>query len=411
MTILALLPLTLLLWPFNIGFISSQIIGFVLIFITVIPRFNFRNLNNIHLPVSALLFYLSFLFVLIISILFKTGNSEIFKMLTYVLMFPFLFILSFIYLDILKNEYKNNDIIKIFYTVTPFLIFCLVEIIFPNFHSFVSPYVMGDGAKNVYEANAGGNQYRFLGWNGFLFASDSVALAFTALGILIFSSKVSFYSLAIELLCIGLSIIAGRSGLPIVFLYLLLAITYRFNYLRLTLILTSAIALTLFILKTKGTYFFIWMLEPVYRYIEYGSFSSGSVNETGIQYENFYNSIEQLSIEDVAGKGIYFSQNSSYNTLNLVAGDSGFIRLFHSVGFGGLFLLLFWISFLLRFLFSYIKSGIEKPLLIFIIIFIAYGFLFFFKSEWLYQKYFIFIVFYFHHKLFFSSQSSRLEKI
>lgn len=404
---LYLLPLTFILWPFSIGFISSQVVGVVLILITTLPKFDFGSLKNIKLPFVATFFYAIFITLLLLAVFFRENDSEIIKFLLYVLMVPFLFFISFMYKDILSKKEGDNDIKKVFYTSVPFVIFCLIEVLSPSFHHFVAPYTMTDGARAVLENDAAGNSFRFLGWTGFLFADYSVALAFTAFGLLLFNKKVTFLSLFIECLCVLLSVVAGRSGFPIVFLYVFFAMTYSFNFFRVSLLFAVSLISASLILITQGAYFFIWLFEPFYRYIEYGSFSSGSVNETYTQFEDFFLILRNLSLEDFLGRGIYFSNNSSYSSLDLAAGDSGIIRMFYAVGFGGLVLyLLIWFSLLLSSLLSCYKSkrGFNKYKL-FVIFFIFYGFLFFLKSEWLYQKFFIFILFYFYHKSYDKSKA------
>ncbi len=404
MIFLFLLPLTFILWPFNIGVLNSQILGLFLIAIALIPKF--KIVKKIKLPIFSLFWYLLFISILVLSIVFKENDSEILKFLYYSLIIPFLFIASFIYKESLDTKKDNSDIIRILYTVLPFLLFCLIEIISPDFYEFASLHVMTEAAKQTYENNSGGNQFRFLGWSGFLFADYSVALSFTALALLLFNSKVSFLSIFIELFCIVLSVIAGRSGLPIVVIYLIISLFFRFNYIRFFSILSLGIIIISYILIIFGEYFFIWLFEPIYRYIEYGTFYSASANETNMQFKDFLKDISTLNI--FGGSGIYFNLNSSYNRLNIISGDSGIIRIYHATGIMGLlFFLFFWLSILLKFCLSYIKNKKYKSYKLFIIFFMVYGFIFFYKSEWLYQKFFIFTVFYFYHKIFSNTANSK----
>lgn len=92
---LYLLPLTFILWPFSIGFISNQVVGVVLILITTLPKFDFGSLKNIKLPFVATFFYAIFITLLLLAVFFRENDSEIIKFLLYVLMVPFLFFYIF----------------------------------------------------------------------------------------------------------------------------------------------------------------------------------------------------------------------------------------------------------------------------------------------------------------------------
>ena len=392
-----LLPLTLIFWPFNIGFINSQVWGVVLILFLTLYQLKFNKPIKIKIPWIPFLFYFLFFIFLLVSIVTSDGSSEIFKFLFYILMIPFLFVSSFCYFELLEIG-KNDDLEKIFYTVIPFLVFCIIELLSPAFHDFVAPYVASESAQQVVGDNFSGNAFRNLGWTGFLFADYSVAFAFTALGVMIFGKKVNIFSLSIEFFCILLALIAGRSALPIVFIYVLISLTYALNVFRVASIIIITSTMVIYLLSTLGGDFFIWMLEPIYRYIEDGDFSSGSVNETNDQFKNF---IDSLSSFNLIGDGVYFSSNFSYYVKGLAAGDSGIIRVYHAAGGGGVFLfLMFWISLFFNIIFYYLRSAKKnRELLFFFSLFLIYGIVFFYKSEWLYQKFFIFITFYLFHKI------------
>ncbi|WP_148561878.1 hypothetical protein [Thiopseudomonas alkaliphila] len=280
----------------------------------------------------------------------------------------------------------------------------MLEIIFPSFHRYINPYVMTDAAQIVLENNASGNVFRFLGWNGFLFSDYSVALAFTALGVLVFNVKTTIFSLFIEFSSIMLALIAGRSGLPIVFVYFLIAVFIKPSFFRLMLIFLLLSLGTVLILRLKGIDFFIWLFEPIYRLIEEGSFSSNSVAETGGQFSDFLSSVSFQDDGVFFGNGIYFSSNDSYFEFNFVSGDSAIIRLYHSIGiFGTAFFLMIWLSMLIKLFFSTVLNHTSYK--IYAVFFVFYGIVFFLKSEWLYQKFYIFILFFLYHSIY-----SRYEK-
>lgn len=394
---LYLLPLTLIFWPFNIGFINSQIWGVIFILFLTLYQLKLNKPIRFRIPWIPFIFYFLFFIVLLTSIFTGDGSSEIFKFLFYILMIPFLFISSFCYFELMDRG-GNDDLLKIFYTAIPFLMFCIIELLFPSFHEFVTPYVASESAQQVVEGNFSGNVFRNLGWNGFLFADYSVAFAFTALGIMIFRGKVNFFSLTIEFSCLLLALISGRSALPIVIVYILLSLTYKLNIFRVVSIALIASATVIYLINTLGGDLFIWMLEPIYRYMEDGDFSSGSVNETNDQFKNFIDSISSFNI---IGDGVYFSSNFSYYVKGLSAGDSGIIRVYHAAGGGGVFLfLMFWISMFLSISHYFLKSSKNnKEIFFFALFFLFYGVIFFYKSEWLYQKFFIFLTFYLFHKI------------
>lgn len=397
-----LLPLTLILWPFSIGVFNSQIVGVFISLVVIFIKNYSNNINFFKFPFFSALWYFLLLIILIISIFFQDENSEITKFLYYIILIPFLFYFASIYEGFLNKDNNFTDIVKVFYTAVPFVIFCVIELIFPSFREFVGPYFSTEAARHVIESGFSGNSFRNLGWTGFLFADYSVALSFTALGILIFKKTPTLFSLFFEFSCVFLALIAGRSSLPIIFIYIIISFVYRFNLLRIFSQFAIVFFSVIYIFNKYGSYFFIWMLEPFYRYLEEGDFSSGSVNETKVQFEDFFNSINNLDDYNFLGDGVYFSSNFSYAGLNIVAGDSGFIRIYHAVGLIGLLCFLFmWFSILLRVFYSLLKNKeylVEAKL--FLIFFMLYGFVFFFKSEWLYQKFFIFISFYFYHRIY-----------
>lgn len=395
------LPLTFLFWPFNYSILNSQVLGLLLLLFVLLVHCNYlSNLRWIKIPPLSFLFYMLFLVVLLFSIANQNADSDIFKFLYYILMIPFLFVISFIYKEMLQGKQNDKNIILL--TAFPFVLFCLIELVFPSFHQFVSPYVMSEAAKTVYENNAGGNIFRFLGWSGFLFADYSVALAFTALGVAIFNRYPSIFLIIFELACITLSLIAGRSGLPIIFVYVVVILFFKSNSLRMILISLGLVILSSYTYSKFGNEFFIWLLEPFYRYLEYGTFSSGSVNETRLQFESFLYNIKNRPLDILIGSGVYFTSNSSYFSNGFVGADSGVVRLYYSTGFLGLLFFLFlWVSILLKVVISFFcgrkDNRTEK---VFLITILSYGLLFTYKSEWLYHKFFIFIVFYFYHLIY-----------
>lgn len=396
------LPLTFLFWPFNYLSLNSQVLGLLLLLFVLLVHCNYlSNLRWIKIPPLSFLFYMLFLVVLLFSIANQNTNSDIFKFLYYILMIPFLFVISFIYKEMLQGKQNDKNIILL--TAFPFVLFCLIELVFPSFHQFVSPYVMSEAAKSVYENNAGGNVFRFLGWSGFLFADYSVALAFTALGVALFNKSPSFYLILFEFSCIILSLIAGRSGLPIVFVYVVVILLFNNNALRTILISLGLVFLIYYVYSKFGHEFFIWLLEPFYRYLEYGTFSSESVNETGLQLELFFENIKSRQLDVLIGSGVYFTSNSSYFLNGFVGADSGIVRLYYSAGLLGLLFFLFlWASILIKVITSFFwgkKSNRNEK--IFLITILSYGLLFAYKSEWLYHKFFIFIVFYMYHSIYY----------
>lgn len=388
---LYILPLTFILWPFSVGLFNSQLIG--LFFLFGLALFNYNKIKLIKISPFLLFLYISYLLILSISVLLSEYRSESLKIIFYVLCIPFLYIISFLYVNI-----KNINLVRMLYAVVPFLVFCLAELIFPPFHEFVHPYFATESAKFVIENGYSGNIFRNIGWSGFLFADYSVALAFTALGLLFFKKKPNIFSLSIELFCILLSLVAGRSALPVVTIYLILALFFNINILRISLILIAGTFIIIYLINNFGDDFFVWMLEPIYRYIDYGEFVAGSVNETAEQFNEFLKSIEY----DFLGVGVYFSSNYSYYGINLVPGDSGLIRMYHASGLAGLLLfIMIWISIFLKIFFSFLcNMKNDAHYKIFALILLGYSFLFFYKSEWLYQKFFIFWVFCLYQKIF-----------
>lgn len=408
-----LLPLTLILWPFNIGAFNSQIVGFALFIVIVFFKASIKDLKFVEISLPATLGYFFLLVILFFSVFLGDENSEIIKFFYYIILIPVLFFLAFFYERTLHNYYHdNNDIVCIFYTAVPFVLFCALEVMFPAFHEFIDPYVTTEGARHVIESGLAGNSFRSLGWTGFLFADYSVALAFTALGILIFKKKPTLFSLFFEFSCVLLALVAGRSSLPIIIFYLVLSFGYRFNIIRFISLLLISFISVFYLLNKFGNNFFIWMLEPIYMYMEEGKLSSGSVNETNEQFKDFFASIRDSDFYNILGNGVYFSSNFSYGDLNIVAGDSGLTRIYHAAGVLGISCFLFmWASIFLKVMCSFFQiNKYREDCKLFLMIFMMYGFLFFFKSEWLYQKFFIFISFYFYHKIYRKDSVLKLNK-
>lgn len=407
-----ILPLTLILWPFSIGIFNSQIVGVALILLILPSKLSIKKIKFIEISLPAIFWYLLLCFILFISVVFGDKNSEIIKFIYYIIFIPFIFFLSFLYEGLFHENDNYTDIIKILYTAVPFVLFCTLEILFPSFHEFVAPYTTTEGARHVIESGLSGNSFRNLGWTGFLFADYSVALAFTALGILIFEKKPNLFSLTFEYLCLFLALIAGRSALPIIFVYIFVSFVYKFNIIRFFSILLIGFIAAFYLLDKIGSDFFIWMLEPIYKYMEEGRLSSGSVNETNEQFKDFFSSINDSDFYNLLGSGVYFSSNFSYADLNLIAGDSGLTRIYHAVGVLGLFCFLsMWTSIFLKVSYSLFKKDeYLRDCKLFLMIFMTYGFLFFFKSEWLYQKFFLFISFYFYHRIYRKDDFKKFSK-
>src|SRR5690606_339894 len=104
-----------------------------------------------------------------------------------------------------------------------------------------------------------------------------------------------------------------------------------------------------------------------------------------------------LKPSSLVGQGVYFRDNEQYEEMELISSDSGFVRLIYLAGYLGCTLfVLFWLALFVRIW----QRSRHSPLLsrFYLALFTAYGLIFFVKSEWLYQNFFIFYFFLlFHH--------------
>src|SRR5690606_13908770 len=122
------LPLTFLFWPFNYSILNSQVLGLLLLLFVLLVHCNYlSNLRWIKIPPLSFLFYMLFLVVLLFSIANQNTDSDIFKFLYYILMIPFLFVISFIYKEMLQGKQNDKNIILL--TAFPFVLFCLIELV------------------------------------------------------------------------------------------------------------------------------------------------------------------------------------------------------------------------------------------------------------------------------------------
>src|SRR5699024_3158441 len=102
------------------------------------------------------------------------------------------------------------------------------QLLIPNFYSWSIEQLGGQRAADVISRHAQGHPFRFLGPNGFLFASHGVAFAFTAIGLLCFrtvgTGRHSLTWQGIEYICVIMALLSARSVLPLVVVYVVVLV-------------------------------------------------------------------------------------------------------------------------------------------------------------------------------------------
>lgn len=402
-----------IVWPFSFGFFYSQIFGLLMVFILCI--FNIKTLLKTTIPKRDTPLLISLLFLILITIFsYINWEGSFFSFFFYIYKFIIFYFLSLFLIKILQenNKEKNLPELILFRSVYIYLFFITLQFLIPEFHLWSFSNFGTDAAFEVIEKNMSGHNLRNLGWNGFLFASDGVAFAFSALFILFYRSSIKSLStrqqiflFTIEIICVALALISGRSTIPIVILYFAvyaLSSGYLSFLLKLfSLILILAVVFLIFGETILNHPFFIWLLEPITSSISQGRLYSNSTDVTNNVYMEFFSGPSACRIFDNFNC-YYYKSNNDYYSNGLVGADSGFIRLYYAIGLHGFIIfILMWLYFILKIFITWIK---RRSLYCFLVlVFLIYSLVFFYKSEWLYQNFFIFYFFVLYNSMFINS--------
>ncbi|MGG4775532.1 O-antigen polymerase [Paenalcaligenes sp. Me52] len=387
----------------------------------VLFLFNIKLLLKTSIPkrdAPILLILLALISITLFSYLNWEGSF--FSFFFYIYKFIIFYFVSLFLIIIIKNNDKNEYYpeLILFKSIYIYLFFIILQFSIPDFHIWSFKNFGTEAAFEVIEKNMSGHNLRNLGWNGFLFASDGVAFSFSALFILFYrtsiknlSTKHKLFLFFIEIICIALALISGRSTIPIVLIYF---IFYAFSsgFLSLFLKIFALIVISLLLFIAYGDTilnhpFFVWLLEPITSSISHGKLYSNSTDVTNNVYMEFFSGPSACNFLDNFNC-YYYKSNNDYYANGLVGADSGFIRLYYAIGLHGFIIfILMWCYFVFKISITCLK---RKSLYFFLVlIFLIYSLAFFYKSEWLYQNFFIFYFFVLYNSIFLNS-SKKTDK-
>lgn len=403
--IFLILGLSFLFWPFDIQGISSQIIAIVIISMATIRLHSIILNRKVR---KEALFLLPLIPILIIGMYEKNiaENNQYYIFYVYILKIPFFYILtSYIMKYLIENGFFSPlSIISL--SAIPFLLFIALQTVSPEIDKLFEHLSYPDTALSFRENKNGGHPWRNLGWNGFLFASDGVSLSFVAIFSLVARYNISGIKnnilFFIEILCLVIAFLAGRSALPVILVYIFLS-TFVFNKKSWLIVLPiyigiTFIAYTIFSLFKGFDTVLFWFLEPILTSINAGTLRSNSTSETNETYTNFFTDTNYIDL--IFGLGFYNKSNTMYEQIGLVGSDSGYIRLISMNGYIGVFFLIStYFLFVIKAMISYSKSKENRNLIFLLCFYFTFSLVFFYKSEWLYQNFFIFSFFFLYHNI------------
>lgn len=399
-----------IVWPFSFGFFYSQIVGMLMLLMLFVLKIHF--IFGMKTPKLDVFLYLWGVIILVLA-LFLSLNSEgeFYLVIFYFIKFILFYIITYIVLCILYSRLKTRFIpeIILFSAVSLHVLFIIFQITIPVFNNWSFNLFATEAAKITIESNMSGHGFRNYGWNGFLFASDGIAFAFSALFLLTYRRSVhkkilqyEYFIVFIELACIALAAISSRSAIPVILIYLTL-LFYSKNMLVILFKLPIVCVLLLFglvfiNLEIINDQFLSWFFEPIYSSITRGTLFSNSTAVTNDVYFEFF---ARHNLEGILSKSKYFyyKSNSDYYFNNYIGADSGFIRTFYALGLYGLvFFLSIWIYFILKYILLFLRF--KKTIFLSTLFFAFYSLVFFYKSEWLYQNFFMFYFFVLYHSFY-----------
>ena len=436
----------LIVWPFTIDNIPSQIVGAVML-MPCLAFVRIREAMRADLFAAPWVLYGLLLLGLGAHFAFTEQHTGLLLFTVYIIKIPILYVLVLAARDtLIRTGFAREGAHRVIWlAVLVPLAVVVLQLIFPSFHHWSLVHLGGFRATDVINRNAQGHAFRFLGVNGFLFSSHGVAFALTALGLRAFrttdgATRFTGLLFAIEIACLIMALISGRSALPLVVLYLGVSLYLADSWLRRLALLAFFIPLpivaTLVLQQTpEGRNLLHWMVEPAQTSLSRGTVGSLSVDETLESFRGVASTRstapaprghpadamepvpsvlpeppvqtapgratqalaeEKTKISQAEnpwiGQGIYFRHNVDYVAIGMIPSDAGFVRLIQVSGYIGLALfILFWLTFGLRAWFT--TGSWREPQRLYLVLFVGYGMLFFLKSEWLYQNFFVFYFF------------------
>ncbi|MDK7584474.1 hypothetical protein QP575_01485 [Alcaligenes faecalis subsp. phenolicus] len=411
-----------IVWPFSWSGFSSQILGACMLLPCLMgvqhwPEVAKRFFGLAWMP------YLLLCGILVWHLVQDGEHSELLVFMAYLLKIPALGLLTYGAMQTLHRlGFSPSATMQVFWlaVILPLTVM-LFQLLVPSFHEWSIGQLGGFRVEQVISGNHHGHPFRFLGPNGFLFSSHGVAFAFTALGLLVSRTTkggraATYPFFCIEIACLLAALLSGRSALPLLGIYILASLFFAYGLRqRLSLCLIYLVIGALLAMLPKvskdGEQLITWLLEPIRTSLERGTLSSASLDVTLESYQGLsaqspqptsqesfsFHAGDLLKPSSLFGQGVYFRDNEQYKERGLTFSDSGFVRLIYLVGYLGCTLfLLFWS---LLFIYTWRRSRNSPPLSrSYLALFTIYGLIFFVKSEWLYQNFFIFYFFLlFHH--------------
>lgn len=416
-----------IVWPFSWAGFSSQIVGACMLLPCLAGGQNWPAAVRKFFGL-AWIPYLLLCGILFFHLMQGSEHSELLVFIAYMFKIPVLGLLTYGAMHTLQRlGFSSSATMQVFWlaVILP-LILMVFQLLIPSFHEWSIEQLGGFRVEQVISGNHHGHPFRFLGPNGFLFSSHGVAFAFAALGMLVWRSNtgsraVTYSFLCIEITCLLAALLSGRRALPLIGIYILTSLFLAHSLRqRLSLCLVYVVIGLLLALLPRvskdGQQLITWLLEPIQTSLERGTLASASLDVTLESYQGLPTNSPQTTSQQpmneqsfsfhagdlvkpssLVGQGVYFRDNEQYEERGLAYSDSGFVRLTYLVGYLGCMLfILFW---LLLFVSTWRRSR-HSPLLsrTYLTLFTVYSLIFFVKSEWLYQNFFIFYFFLlFHH--------------
>lgn len=406
-----------IVWPFSWSGFSSQIVGACMLLPCLIKGQHWLDAIKAFWGLA----WIPYLLLCCILLLHWVQGDEhpgLLLFLTYMFKIPALGVLVYGGTQTLKRSgFRSGAKMQIFWlaVLLPLLVM-LFQLFIPSFNGWIIEQLGGFRVEQVISGNNHGHPFRFLGLNGFLFASHGVAFAFTALGMLVCRNNirrpsVTYLFFCIELVCLLAALLSGRSALPLLGIYIIASLYFAHGLRqRLVMCLVYLVIGVLMALLPRvsedGRQFITWLIEPVQTSLERGTLASASMDITLQSYQGLSNRKPQevdqesfsfhgedlLKSSSLVGEGVYFRNNAQYEERDLTSSDSGFVRLIYLAGYLGCTLfVLFWLALFVRaWQFSRYSPWLPR---VYLALFTSYGLVFFVKSEWLYQNFFIFYFF------------------
>lgn len=415
-----------IVWPFSWSVFSSQLAGACML-LPCLARVKYWPASLKTFLGFAWLPYVLLLGILLLHRLHGGDHPGLLLFTAYLIKIPLLSLLVIgAFHTLQRTGLKSGAILLVFWlaALLPVLVI-LFQWLIPSFQLWSIRELGGFRVEHVINGNNHGHPFRFFGLNGFLFASHGIAFVLTALGMLVTRAALwsrpntcTIFFYLVEFTCLFLALLSGRSALPLIGLYVIVSLYLAQNLRqRLTLfgiyVLLTLLLASLPKFSQDGKQLVEWLIEPLQTSLSRRKLASASFDITIESYQGLPTISSDLAAQKeqaqatestleaepsvLFGQGIYFRNNDNYNAQRLTASDSGFVRLLHVSGYVGCTLfILFWLALLIRVWKN--SRNQATSLRLYLALFVAYGMVFFVKSEWLYQNFFIFYFFVlFHH--------------